>query len=361
MGVVILAACATRAATPSMEGNRNARPVNSTVNAAAIDSLIAPYDRPGEPGLSVAVIQAGRIVYSRAVGLADVEARTRATLETNYRLASLTKQFTAMAIMMLVDDGALRYEDRLTDVLPGFPTYGNRVTIRHLLTHTSGLQAYEDFVSDTQTAQLHDRDVLATMTARDSTYFEPGTHFRYSNSGYAVLAMVVEAKSGMPFPRFLAERIFRPLGMTATVAHVEGMDVVTNRAYGYSRRGGRFVRTDQSSTSAVLGDGGIYSSVMDLVRWDAALDDERLVSRAAMRRAMTADTLVSGASAGYGFGWFVDEYNGRQRHWHYGETVGFRTGIHRFPRERLTVMVLANRADARPAEVAEKIADLTLR
>jgi CubicO group peptidase (beta-lactamase class C family) len=321
---------------------------------------MARYDNPAGPGGSVVVIQDGKVAYMHSYGLADVEGGVRATPETDYRLASLTKQFTATAIMLLAQDGKLDYDDRVSDILPGFPAYGRDITVRHLLTHTSGLWAYEDFVPDTATVQVRDRDVLALIGRADSTYFPPGSAFRYSNSGYAVLALIVERVGGEPFARFLHDRIFTPLGMSGSVAYEEGISTVPNRAYGYSRRGNGFIRTDQSTTSAVLGDGGIYTSVSDLVKWDRALESHTLVSAEARKLSWTPYLLDDGEKTNYGFGWFVDQDRGRTRLTHNGETRGFTNAIIRYPDQRLSVIVLTNISNSAPWDVAQKIADVWL-
>ncbi len=164
----------------------------------------------------------------------------------------------------------------------------------------------------------------------------------------------------MSFPEFLRARIFTPLGMGATVAHVEGSDTIPRRAYGYSPRGGAFVQTDQSVTSATLGDGGIYTNVDDMTRWDEALSGTSLVDSAALELATTPPQLPGGAPTQYGFGWFVDSYRGEQRWRHTGETSGFRNAIQRFPRRRLTIIVLTNRSSGEPEAIAERIADRLL-
>ena len=324
----------------------------------AVDSLLADYAVPGAPGASVVVVQRGRVVFERAYGLADVAARTPATPRTDYRLASLTKQFTATAIMLLAQDGRLSYDDPASRFLPSLPAHARGVTIRNLLNHTSGLWDYEDFVPDTQTYQVKDRDALALIARADSLYFPSGSAYRYSNTGYALLALVVESVSGMPFARFLDARIFRPLGMRGSVAFEEGVSAVPLRAFGHSRDSTGWRRTDQSNTSAVLGDGGVYTSVDDLVRWDRALERHTLVGAAAQQVAWTPATLTSGGSTEYGFGWFVRREERGLRVWHTGETRGFRNAILRYPDERLTVIVLTNRNEGRPIGIAERVADV---
>jgi len=329
-------------------------------DARTVDPLFAAYASPDGPGASLVVIHEGKAVLSRAWGLAELAERTPATTGTHYRLASLSKQFTAMAILRLAEEGKLRYDDRVADVLPGFPAHASEVRIRHLLHHTSGIWDYEAFVPDTQTVQVKDRDVLALLSRAERTHFPPGTAVRYSNSGYALLALLVEQVSGMPFARFLHERVFTPAGMRSTVAHEAGVSTVPQRAYGYVADAKGFRPRDQSPTSAVLGDGGIYSSVEELVAWDRALDTHALVGEGTQRLAWTAPALPDGTSSRYGFGWFVDDDGGRLRLSHHGETSGFTNAIVKYPEQRLTVIVLTNRAGGEPWRLAQRVADLWL-
>jgi len=324
----------------------------------ALDSIFMAYDAPGLPGAGVLVIKDGNVVASRSYGLADVQTRTRAGEQTNYRLASLSKQFTATAIMLLARDGQLHYDARVADLLPGFPAHARDVRLRHLLTHTSGLWDYEDFVPDSQTVQVKDRDVLSLLQRADSLYFVPGSAYRYSNSGYALLALIVEQASGQPFARFLKERIFTPAGMDATVAFEAGVSSVTSRAFGYTVRGSEALPSDQSSTSAVLGDGGIYSSLRDLTAWDRALDAGTVLRASELRDAWTPMTLTDGTVTRYGFGWFVDRENGTLRLSHHGETSGFTNFILKYPERRLTVIVLTNRRGGVPWDLAARVAAL---
>jgi CubicO group peptidase (beta-lactamase class C family) len=314
-------------------------------NRAAAQELFAEFDRPNVPGLAVLLAREGEIVLAEGFGAANIAAKAPVTPDTNFRLASLTKQFTAMSIMLLAERGKLAFEDALPNFFPGFPSYGGSITLRHLLTHTSGLIDYEDVMPPETTTQLKDRDVLEILRQQDRTLFPPGTKFRYSNSGYALLALAVEITSGKSFATFLRENIFEPLGMRNAVAYEAGISEVPLRAIGYAWNGGGFEEADQSPTSAVLGDGGIYSSINDLFKWDQALYGEALVSRSMLEQTFTNH------GNGYGFGWFIDG----EKVWHYGETCGFTTRIERFPKKRQTVILLANRRDADIAPLAQEL------
>ena len=345
---------------------------------AIFSSLVSPQD----PGLAVLVRKDERTIFEQGYGLRDLRSALPIDSRTNFRLASFTKQFTAMAIMLLVHDGKLRYDETLSDIFPAFPAYGRTITIRNLLNHTSGLVAYEDLM-DKQYAgkswqeipQISDAGVLALMEQQTGTKFPPGTKWEYSNSGYCVLAMVIEKVSGMPYADFLRQRIFAPLGMDHTVAHVYGKDVVANRAYGYTKDAGVWLETDQSPTSATLGDGGIYTSLDDLAKWDDALRNHTLLSAAEFQPAITPENSAAALPAAvddlpkaaaskplaYGFGWFLDPYRGYARMWHYGSSIGFNTVIERFTENNLTIIILANRTDLDLAALALRAADLYLR
>ena len=335
------------------------KPRVATDTVQAVDSLFSAYTGTTVPGASVVVIHNGQVVVRRAYGMADLERRVAATPETDYRLASVSKQFTAMAVMLLAKDGKLRYDQPIRDFLAELPSATQGVTVRHLLNHTSGLWDYEALIPESRTTQLNDDDVLTLVASKDSLSTPPGTAYCYSNSGYVLLGMIVARVSGMSYPQLLRTRIFSPLGMESSVAHVEGVDTVPQRAYGYSPRSGSFVQTDQSVTSATLGDGGIYSNVDDLVRWDRALSGESLIDRASLTQATTPPVLPGGPSE-YGFGWFIDKYRGETRWRHTGETSGFRNAILRFPEKHLTIVILTNRSSGEPQAIAERIADRML-
>ena len=353
---------------------------STQVSTNQVDAVFSALKSDRAPGAAVLVVRHGRVAFRRGYGVTDLRTFQKIQANTNFRLASFTKQFTAACVMLLARDGKLHYDDHLTDFFPEFPEYGKSITVRNLLNHTSGLPDYGELLMKQyantppeKVPQILDAGVLKLLELQTSGEFPTGTKWEYSNSGYAVLAMIVEKVSGKPFGQFLQERIFAPLKMTNTIAYEKGKNEVPHRAYGHSRvedkgkSDGGWQETDQSPTSAVLGDGGIYSSLDDLARWDRALRDHTLLSAAEMQPALTP-VQVSGGPAkpeegpapAYGFGWFLDPYHGHKRMSHDGGTIGFRTTIQRFNDDDLTIIVLANRTDINPEELALKVADLYL-
>ena len=322
--------------------------------AAMIDEIMSEYARPNGPGASVLVMQDDSILFSRAYGMADITTGERLTTEHNFRLASVTKQFTAMSILMLSETGRLSLDDSISRFFPEFPEYGRGIRIRHLLTHTSGLVDYEDLIPDTATVQVHDIDCLQLMQKTDSLYFAPGSQYRYSNTGYALLALITERVTGARFADVLRDSIFQPLGMRTTVAYEEGISSVHHRAYGHSKLGDGWAKTDQSLTSAVLGDGGIYSNPAELATWISSLWHHRLISDSLQQKAWSRALLNDGTSIDYGYGWHLD---GGHPH-HDGSTKGFRNHILVYPDKRMTVVVLTNRDEGKPRELADQIAQL---
>ena len=329
-------------------------------NERFVDDLMQDYNGNGTlvPGASVLVMCKNVPIIRYSYGFADIDARRSVTPATNFRLASVTKQFTAAAILLLAEEknGKLQLDDRIREKwLPELPTVTDAITIRHLLTHTSGLIDYEDVIDPNTDPnyQLSDFDVLKILSLQNRTYFTPpGAQYKYSNGGYALLALIVERASKQTFANFLRDKIFLPLQMTETVAYENGISTVSNRAFGHSINGSSWIRTDQRQTSAVLGDGGIYSSIDDLAKWDTALYDDRLLSLASLKLAFTPAIRTDDPASQYGMGWKI---SGDMLS-HGGSTIGFRTVIIRFPKRRLSVVVLTNRNSSSPYQTALTIA-----
>jgi CubicO group peptidase (beta-lactamase class C family) len=351
-----------------------------------IDTILSAVTKPDEPGLAAVVKKDGRVIFEQEYGVRKLGTTDKIDAETNFRLASVTKQFTAMAIMLLVKDGKVRYDQRLTEIFPEFPAYGKNITVRNLLNHTGGLPDYEELMDREEKTngprwsaehQIQDDEVLALLEKQTEGKFAPGTSWMYSNSGYVVLGLIVAKASGMPYRDFLQKRIFDPAGMKHSVVYQKGKNEVSQRAFGYSKDGGKPVETDQSSTSATLGDGGVYSNLRDMASWDEALQKHTLLSEAEFAPAITPAKLADGSEThwpskqddnnlapgkpvSYGFGWFLDPLNGHPRMWHAGGTMGFRTVIQRFTKDGVTIIILCNRADFNPDGYSDKIAGILL-
>ncbi len=302
-------------------------------------------DYQGEkPGAAVAIIQDGDIVYHQSYGMAEMESKRPVQSNTNFRLASVTKQFTATAILLLEEKGLIDLNWTLDQVFEDFPEYGQNIQIHHLLNHTSGIWDYEDFVSDSALVNpVMDQGVLEIIQNTDQTYFPAGEQFRYSNTAYAFLALMVEKYSGQDFPEFLEENIFKPLDMKATVAHIKNQNTVPERAYGYTKENGQWIRKDQSSTSAVLGDGGIYSNVLDLFKWDQALYKGTILPMSTIEKTFTNGRLNDGSLIDYGLAWHIKEYQGEKVVYHTGSSTSFRNIFYRIPSRNLSIIILTNR------------------
>ena len=308
-----------------------------------------------DPGSALLILRDGKPVQTKVEGVADIESGRKITAKTNFRLASVTKQFTATAILLLAKDGKLSIDDPVSKHVPGsWPAYAGGVTIRHLLTHSSGLRDYDDNVPDSS-PQLTDADVQAFVLKQTSLLFAPGEKYRYSNTGYAILARIVEHTAKQSFPAFLKARIFKPLGMKNTIAHVKGTDTIKHRAYGHSRTATGWKRTDQSATSAVLGDGGIYSNLIDLAKWIRALDRCTLLDCATLQQSWTTAKLNDGTPTNYGFGWRLETRDGARVISHTGETRGFRNALLRYPNKQIVVILLTNRNEGTPAAEAARL------
>jgi CubicO group peptidase (beta-lactamase class C family) len=325
--------------------------------AAKVESLLPPH-----VGACVTAVKDGKIVFEHAYGVTDIETKTPCTPETNFRLASVSKQFTATAIMLLVDRGKLKLNDPLTKFFPGFPKYGDKITVKQLLTHTSGLPAYEDLIPEGTTLQLDDYDVLHLLMDTKEPKFAPGSKWEYSNSGYTLLGLIVEQVSYEPFHDFMKTEIFTPLGMDESVMYQRGLNEVAHRAFGHAKKDGEWVKSDQSLTSAVRGDGGVYTSLRGYQKWLAGIDEQKLLTKESYEAMFSPQVLTSRKDSHYGYGWFIDEYRGEPRTKHGGDTNGFREFAQRFPKRRAGLLLqFNNNVESDTLEKAsDRVADLLI-
>jgi len=297
-----------------------------------------------QSGFALSIQKNGEVIYRNAAGPADMTTRAPIDSLTNFRMASVTKQFTAMGILLLEKTGTLSFDDPIGRWLPELPSnIGRRVLIRHLLTHSSGILDYESLIPATQKTQVLDADVLRLLSDHDSTYFTPGSRFQYSNSGYCLLALIIERASKKTFPEFIRERIFLPLHMDSSTVYEAGHHI-PHRAMGYALdSAGHIVPSDQSITSATKGDGGVYTSISDYVKWINALEKNTLLPLAATLRRLSFP-IKDLPNRAYAAGWFIDN-NNPQLLFHSGSTCGFNNYVIILPGNNRSIVCFSNLAD----------------
>ena len=317
------------------------------------------------PGLALAVLRDGKPLKAQGYGLANVELDVPVKPETVFQTGSVGKQFTATAVMMLVEEGKVGLDDKLSKYLAATPAAWKDVTVRNLLTHTSGIADYTDSAytkagglinlrGDYTEAELYQKLIQLPLN------FETGTKWKYSNTGYVLLGFLIHKVTGEFYGDFLQERVFRPLGMSATRIISEA-DIVPNRASGYELVKGEIKNQEWvSATLNTTADGALYTNVLDLEKWDAALYTEKLLKRASFEQVWTPVRLKDGKTYPYGFGWFLNEANGHRLIEHDGAWQGFTMNISRYVNDGLTVIVMTNLDEdhCKPERVAHGVAGM---
>jgi CubicO group peptidase (beta-lactamase class C family) len=358
----VLATCVTLLfATASSLVEVNVTPSVES-QAKTVDALVRTFARANAPGVSVAVYRAGEVIYSGAAGMADLEHNVPLTTKSVFDIASMSKQFTAMAVVLLQEDGRLSLDDKIQKFVPKVHTAGKKVTIRQLLQHTSGIRDYLDLMElagkNPDNSVVTQADVLGIISAQQHLNFDPGDAFRYENTSYALMATLVQRVSGKSLREFAAERIFEPLGMTSTSFRDNHTDLIKNRACGYEPRDSAW-----SSITPIydeVGDGGVWTTVEDLAKWDSNFYQPRVGGDEAIQLLLSQATLNNGLKMSYALGLFVEKYHGFVMVSHGGVDPGYRAQMLRFPSERLTVAVLANNPAFDVEGLARQIADVYL-
>jgi D-alanyl-D-alanine carboxypeptidase len=327
------------------------------------------------PGVSVAIIRDGKVILARNYGQANVELSVPVTPDSVFKLASVTKPFTATAIMMLVEEGKISLDERVAAYLPNLPRQWANVTVRQALSHTSGLEDYlrvPRWSWQSSWRQDLTPDEFIKFASEAPPLFAPGGGIRYSNTGFYLLGMVIEKVSGKSYGQFLTERIFQPLQMTATRRDTL-TEIVPNRVSGYVFSDGTLRNAEYTSETWAYAEGGIISTAADLAKWEAAIYTERLVKRSSLEQMWTPAKLKDGSAAiigdngagkpnYYGLGWYIGEHRGHKIIFHPGDKPGFSSTFTRFVDERLTVILLCNNSSGSPAfAMALAIADSTSR
>ena len=330
---------------------------NSTVAERVDAAVTMAMGRQQIPGLSLAVVKDGTVVFARGYGLANVELNVAATPETVYEIGSITKQFTATAVMMLVEEDKIALDDKITEHLSGLPEAWTGITVRHLLTHTSGIRNVNSLPGFARLRMTPgSQQKLVRILEASSLQFEPGSKWAYCNTGYQLLGWIIEKASGVPYATFLKERIFIPLDMQATQVN-DSARIVKNRAGGYVLQEDTLKNAGYVDMSFPFSAGAIVSTVTDLTKWGLALDQGKLLKPSSFEEMWTPVRLNGGKTHGYGFGWSLNKTtNGHSMLFHGGHIVGFRSFIVRYPEDRLTVIVLTNADFGSPKIIASKVA-----
>lgn len=312
---------------------------DTMTEASKIDKLMQYSYENGIFNGAILVSQNGKTIYKNALGYADKDNDRKLNESSVFYLASVSKQFTTMAIMILKEQKKLSYDDKLSKYFPEFPDYANAVTIKHLMNHTSGIA--DHFGLGIYKKGLTNSDVVEVLVKQKELDFPPGDKFSYSNGGYVLLSLIVEKVSSMPFHEFMETNIFKPLGMNNTLVYDESAPKIENRAVGYNQAGAL-----DDNEIFTTGDGGMYSTLVDLHLWDQALYSEKLISKATLEEAFTSATLNNGESTNYGYGWGVSEKDGRKVVQHSGSLSGYRTFLKRNIYNNSGYIILTNHGDA---------------
>lgn len=328
---------------------------------SAVDSIFAKYDRTDMPGCAVAIVDHGSVIYAKGYGMADLERKVAINSKTVFYAASLSKQFVAAAALLLSEDGKLDLNATIQTYLPTFPTYQSAITVHHLIHHTSGIKDYFRIFEEEEVDYLNRISIKTVygLLKKQPLNFFPGDDYQYSNSGYLLLAMIIEQVSGTTLPVFIKARIFDPLGMTRSQFIDNTNALVPDRALGYHQNifdqiENRLMRFD------LVGSGGLYTSVEDLYLWDQNFVNSKIGSDHYIDRLLKPGMLNNGKETRYAYGIRKDRFRGLPILGHSGALGGYRAQYLRFPNQEFTVIILSNIANCKPAERTHEIAQLFL-
>lgn len=329
---------------------------------AQVDALFTEWSDPGQPGLAIGIIEDGELTYARGFGSANIEHEVPITPESVFYLASVGKQFTTFAIALLQQDGKLSVDDDIRQYVPEMPDYGAPITIRHLIHHTSGLRDYLALLGiaglDLGTYH-HDQPIVDMLARQKNLNFMPGERFLYSNSGYFLMAVIVERVSGQSLREFADERMFGPLGMANSHFHDDHTHPIKGRAMAYSTGEDGELDVFLSSFDRV-GSGGVYGNIPDLVKWDQNFYSHEIGGQEVYDLMHTQGTLNDGSTIAYAGGLFIGEHRGLKTVSHGGSLGGYRTMLTRYPEQKFSVVILANLASINPTGLAEAVAEIHL-
>jgi CubicO group peptidase (beta-lactamase class C family) len=329
----------------------------------AIDSIFTEWNKTDVPGCALGIIKEGKLIYAKGYGLANMEYDIPNSASSVFRIGSTSKQFTAASIVLLAEKDKLNLDDNLKSLFPDFPEYAEKITIRHLLNHTSGIR---DYLQISYLKGLDDDDyytddnVMKWLINQTDLNFAPGEEYLYSNSGYWLLGQIVKKVAGINMAEFAKKEIFEPLEMDYTHFHNDHTQIVKNRASGYMPSENDSYRISMT-TLDMIGDGGIFTTINDIKKWDDAYYTSEVLSQDFWKMMTQQGILNNGEVIDYASGLFISEYKGLKTISHGGSFVGFRAELLRFPDQQLSIAIFANRGDANPSRMANQVADILLK
>jgi CubicO group peptidase (beta-lactamase class C family) len=332
---------------------------------SSVDILFADWDQADVPGGALGIVKEGKLIYARGYGSADLEHDIPITPSSVFYVGSVSKQFVTFCVLLLEEQGKLNLDDAIQKYLPGFPDYGSPLTIRHLIHHTSGLRDYLTLMSlmgKNYLDHIEDEEVYGIIKRQSKLNFPPGEQYMYSNSGYFLLAMIIEKAAGQSLREFAGENIFTPLGMVNTRFHDDHTELIKNRVFSYAKKPDQEGFDNLIMRFDLVGSGGVYSSIQDLFLWDRNFYDNILGKggQDIIRKMHEEGLLNNGESSGYAFALNIGTHHGLKTVSHGGSLAGYRAQLMRFPEQHFSVIILANRSDANPAEKAYQVADIFL-
>ena len=322
----------------------------NTGSAAQIDSLLRSVYKDEYPGASIIIYQDGKTVFQKSYGVASMQSGQPLTDSSNFNICSLTKQFTALAILQLEENRKLSLDDHISRFFPGMnKKLADVVTVKELLTHSSGIIDHYDYTNTTGMEHAHNKDVFEAIKNIDSTYFTPGAKFRYSNTAYCLLALIIEKISGISYNAYMKENVFEPAGMKHTIIWNEDA-VIKNEVTGYEWDSTTHVFKQSGAAEHIFfsteGDGGVYTSINDYMHWFKTLQSGKVFSKNIVGKARNLQfTINKEKRSGYGFGWFIDEKAATVKVYHSGSNGGFRTYSFTIPSKNYAVVIFSNRDD----------------
>ena len=325
------------------------------------DLLMSEAFKDNGPGAVALVVKDGKTLYRKAFGIANLELGVKMKPENVFRIGSITKQFTATAILKLRDEGKLALEDDITKYMKDYPAHGHEITIKHLLTHTSGIKSYtgmKEWTTEFRKMDFTPEEFIEFFKNRPMD-FKPGKEYRYNNSAYFILGHIIEVISGMTYEQYIDSNFFKPLEMKSSY-YGSNSRIIKDRAHGYEKREGKYINAELLSMSQPYAAGSLMSTVDDLYKWYNAVMEDKVISKISRKEAHSTFTLNDGEKTGYGYGWIIGNIQGSPMISHEGGINGYLTSSIYLPNEEVFVAIFSNCNCNPPGNIAIKMAAVAI-